>query len=930
MKKTKLRRSLYIGLGGTGMNAILHTKKMYMETYGEVPPMIGFLGIDTDGKAYTETLNSKVGEVRLDKNEQKPIQVTSPKNFFTNPNNKDLVSWLPKENERGITTLDKGAGQIRTNGRLAVVFHATTIVSALENAIDRIRNHGTIISKNYELDMDSTKDDIHLVFSLCGGTGCGTFIDIAYLIRNVAGRESVNLIGYAVLPDVFTTMVRTGTAMAKVKSNALGAIKDLDYLMHFDPSVPEIELKYTGKTIRTNDMPFSAFNLIDNKNESNITFEHINQLTEMIALTLFTSSGKVADKVSSVNDNVEKTISEGTLDVGNKRAWVSSIGACEIVFKGYDLANIYANKAAIRIIQRILNTCDDANAIANNWIDSPEINIRENNGNDNLINQICDREPKYPLSEVGTEQPAAEIQTYYTSIIPSDKELNVTLETLLKTVKEGLHNLVIERINKGECCIATTLSVLEDILRQVEIFTGEMTEEIENFRTKLPVLENAVKVAIENLQHWNKKNFLVPGRKRRIEETREDVAETVKNVAVAKIEIKRRDYANKVYTALKNTLNDEYDKVNTIKQTLVKVSKELEDKVRTIQNDVEKCANVFEIDLSKGTEIKIDDSTILIGEFIASLPTKSLYELGDSQATHDVLLNYTQQLPDAKSWESKTIDSILDTLDENEFKEKIRIATEKAKPLLKINGRGHTVANGKVLEQAINKYYYVGLPDVESSRFTRDNAFKKLQPADMDISFITTGRDDKIILYRQEGVVPAFAVHPLESYRYEYENCNTFSGFDANLFERMRDEDFELLPKAKTDDDIEYWIKGLIFGFIKYAEKKYWYKDWKNGKALKDYWISTGEATRDKAYEKFKRSIPNIRKQYTDKIEEKINTDGKAATKKLVESVRANYLDEFAQCEVNKETIQKKGYEKIATLIEEELQYVETKLSASL
>ena len=41
---TKIKRCLYVGLGGTGMNALLHTKKMFIDTYGEVPPMIGFLG----------------------------------------------------------------------------------------------------------------------------------------------------------------------------------------------------------------------------------------------------------------------------------------------------------------------------------------------------------------------------------------------------------------------------------------------------------------------------------------------------------------------------------------------------------------------------------------------------------------------------------------------------------------------------------------------------------------------------------------------------------------------------------------------------------------------------------------------------------------------------------------------------------------------
>ena len=46
--KTKIRRSLFIGLGGTGMRTLIELKKLFVETYGEVPGMIGFLGIDTD------------------------------------------------------------------------------------------------------------------------------------------------------------------------------------------------------------------------------------------------------------------------------------------------------------------------------------------------------------------------------------------------------------------------------------------------------------------------------------------------------------------------------------------------------------------------------------------------------------------------------------------------------------------------------------------------------------------------------------------------------------------------------------------------------------------------------------------------------------------------------------------------------------------
>ena len=57
--RIKLRKTFYIGLGGTGMNAILRTKRMFVDKYGEVPPMIGFLGIDTDGGAYDDKLTAK-------------------------------------------------------------------------------------------------------------------------------------------------------------------------------------------------------------------------------------------------------------------------------------------------------------------------------------------------------------------------------------------------------------------------------------------------------------------------------------------------------------------------------------------------------------------------------------------------------------------------------------------------------------------------------------------------------------------------------------------------------------------------------------------------------------------------------------------------------------------------------------------------------
>ena len=44
----KLTKTLFVGLGGTGVKSILRTKQCFMDAYGEIPPMIAFLAIDTD------------------------------------------------------------------------------------------------------------------------------------------------------------------------------------------------------------------------------------------------------------------------------------------------------------------------------------------------------------------------------------------------------------------------------------------------------------------------------------------------------------------------------------------------------------------------------------------------------------------------------------------------------------------------------------------------------------------------------------------------------------------------------------------------------------------------------------------------------------------------------------------------------------------
>ena len=69
---------------------------------------------------------------------------------------------------------------------------------------------------------------MHLIFSVCGGTGCGTFLDTAFLIREILGRASrARVLGYCVYPDGIVAPLSRDERWASVGA----AMRDLEYFM---------------------------------------------------------------------------------------------------------------------------------------------------------------------------------------------------------------------------------------------------------------------------------------------------------------------------------------------------------------------------------------------------------------------------------------------------------------------------------------------------------------------------------------------------------------------------------------------------------------------------------------------------------------------------------------------------------------------------
>ena len=208
------------------MTSLLYTKKMFIDTYGEVPPMVAFLGIDTDGGWYGKSLRLRNGdEVSLDNNEQLRILVgENPHPLFNNYS--DHLKWISPANLSSLQALTLGAGQVRSNGRFAITYNEVNVKNKIKQVYDQVSSITHLLNEKYEI--LGNEIEINLVFSLCGGTGSGIFINVAYLIKELYPQAKIT--GYAVLPDVFRTM-GNGAAFARVRPNAYGSIQDLDYLM---------------------------------------------------------------------------------------------------------------------------------------------------------------------------------------------------------------------------------------------------------------------------------------------------------------------------------------------------------------------------------------------------------------------------------------------------------------------------------------------------------------------------------------------------------------------------------------------------------------------------------------------------------------------------------------------------------------------------
>lgn len=301
-------KTIVIGLGGTGLEAIRFLRRRVVENHGHLASLsqLGFLYIDTDrgGVAMTED-NRKRWEilgvpVELDESEFEILETPEVGGIVNNLDQFPHISdWFPAAQLRTIDQSAKdtpGARQIRPLGRLAFTLKTSEVEKKFKNLLNRLPQAS-----------GGGKTQVYLVCSLSGGTGSGIFLDLAYRIKEwTAGNCETS--AFLVFPELTTTrgdryLVNAYSALLELNYYSVSAAGSRD-----DRRNLGFKLPLKDRPIQ--DKPFENCYIVGVRNEADVELA-LEAVPEMIAHRIylnFDSSFASDAKALMNNGSLERTL----------------------------------------------------------------------------------------------------------------------------------------------------------------------------------------------------------------------------------------------------------------------------------------------------------------------------------------------------------------------------------------------------------------------------------------------------------------------------------------------------------------------------------------------------------------------------------------------------------------------------------------------
>jgi len=346
-------RSIFIGMGGTGQKVIKRLKAK-MDRYGlRKLPIFGFLVFDTAG---IEPATDQEKELQIDRSEFVSLQVPGALAYIaeaekakagqpsTHP---ELGEWLP--DGFSASAIMAGAGARRSVGRFAFFVNAEKAGTAMYSLVTKVRDYSRdreLKEKGLALNVDS-QTHVYIVGSICGGTGSGIFLDLAYVFRSMLADKDP-----ALVKIIGMLLTNFPNATPEHRANEYAALMELNYFSREDTVFRAKYKGVIGDVYRT-ERPFDITYLIGNQTSSGDYLNHIDNVAELMAEFLFlqtcTDTGKKV--MIDQTDNIEAWFRE---ENGRPRCF-SGFGISSTQIPWDWIVERWGSKLAATILDKLLS-----------------------------------------------------------------------------------------------------------------------------------------------------------------------------------------------------------------------------------------------------------------------------------------------------------------------------------------------------------------------------------------------------------------------------------------------------------------------------------------------------------------------------------------------------------------------------------------------
>lgn len=915
-KPIKISRTLFVGLGGTGVKAILRAKQCFVDAYGEVPPVVAFLAIDTDKNIRDASLPSRKGkEVRLADNEICFCGITGSALdiYNTNPTK---FQWLPKRNVSFLSNLkNTGAGQVRSSGRFLARHNATEISRRVSSKVTEI---GKPLPLGSRFVYDTNKDGVeypvkvNVVGSVAGGTGSGTMLDMLVLIAKTLRDSGLtySITPWMVLPEVFRHMV-PGPRSSSVYQNAYGAIRELDYLYHL-PKHNQNALDFNFDKVLYLDEGISGTYLINNTNKAGVVYQNIDDITDSIGRCMFLPSNEV--------DSVQVNLDSFSFDynIRNKEAHYVSAGSAEIVYDNQAVGNVIAKGIIAQICNELcesssINALNEVNA----WTTSESVAIQEHDV-DLLTDSIL---PKYaPFSVIIDKD--ADLNTVQANISAGALADNVVEEVRgketrkLQAVKDELDKKIKELLNTQNG-IGAAKAFLESLSDNINRCKKEMSDEASDLQKTLAYpIDWASEISA--LRTGIFKIF------------DKDAADTLQNKISEHIaqrrDLLRHNWALQFFTDFETYVKGLSQKINVLKTNVEAAERRQRRDINAIQQRA-KTDSKFQIylhsdDVSNFSLPQVKQTSAL---FRSIIPIHTLIDKTEEDLCN-VFFEFAKVQPSVLNAVNISIEQKMSSMTDDQLMTIFTKVKEMSSPLWATNPGGY-------LERAqeLTTVFTIGVYD-QSTSIIKDKYMDVFDLGASRPTFASTHETDRITFFQSQGSSPAYAVKNMTGYMKDADDkLNHHVAYpvcylDEKWNQRMIVEGFDIMPKQEKDRVLPNWVNAIIYGFVKYdEEQKTYYIESDLGDILTGGFLALGQR-RDLAFEQFQ--LRGLDKEVESRLQQMILDQGRPAVTEVIKATKKNirnYVTQHAQLsaiELDRIMAKDPAYQMVRDMLEKEVTYL--------